>query len=676
MGSLLARRFAWLALAAGVWCAALTAAALRAAAAVDQTVSHVQPAPDFTPALPTVAAATCAECHPATHRRWAGARHSKMLQPASAASVLGDFSAGAVALRGAIFTVRREDAKYFVRGPFPGAREEAHEVVFTLGSRRVQHYLARLADGRLVVLPPTWDVERREWFHNLDIVNPDESAVHPIQVWNSSCYGCHVSGATAGYDATRAAYDTSWTDFGTSCERCHGPGQAHVSRYRTRAGSRAESSSAVVVPTRLSPERSTMVCAQCHSLRDITVPGYVAGADYFDHFTPVLEYAQASGADPAYWPDGRPRRFSNDAIGLWQSRCYLDGGAVCTTCHVDPHEPDVDRNAQLSPTNNAVCSGCHAEIAKAGPRHTRHAADGPGSACIACHMPRTVVSLRSRMPDHTITVPAPENTVRHGIPNACTECHADRDAAWAARAVTNWYPTGRRQRLIARADAFAAARRRDPAAMDPLVRIATDDREPPIVRANAVGYLRFFPGARTETYLAAALSAPHPAMRITAALGLSEPGFAPARVTPVLVNALGDDRRAVRVAAALSLVNLNVTSLEGDAGRRFDAAKRDYLRRAALLSDDARVLLDAGKFQLLTRDARAATATLEASLRIDDRLHAARYFLALALLADGQAAEARTHLLKIPAGDAHGALAAKLLATLKKAPGPRPQAPD
>ena len=39
----------------------------------------------------------------------------------------------------------------------------------------------------------------------------------------------------------------------------------------------------------------------------------------------------------------------------------------------------------------------------------------------------TVISLRSRMPDHTISVPAPENTVRYGIPNACTECHQDKD---------------------------------------------------------------------------------------------------------------------------------------------------------------------------------------------------------------------------------------------------------
>src|SRR5262249_48967524 len=154
-------------------------------------------------------------------------------------------------------------------------RDEVHRVDYTLGSRRVQHYLTTLSDGRLVVLPPTWDVERREWFHNLDIVNPDESARNPVQVWNRNCFGCHVSGENKGYDAARNRYDTTWIDFGTTCERCHGPGGAHVARAAARQPS-DRTTSTIVVATALTPERSTMVCAQCHSLRDITAPGFTA----------------------------------------------------------------------------------------------------------------------------------------------------------------------------------------------------------------------------------------------------------------------------------------------------------------------------------------------------------------------------------------------------------------
>jgi hypothetical protein len=673
----MARSVAWrpsaFALAGVVWTIAIAAASLEGRVSNENRAVPVSPrsAPAEAGAQdPKIAAEACGVCHAATHRRWSNARHSKMLQPATASSVLAPFDAAPIQLRGAAFTLIRDSQGYAVRGPFPTSAVETHRVIYTLGSRRVQHYLTRLSDGRLVVLPPTWDVERREWFHNLDIVNPDDAAVNPIQVWNRSCLGCHVSGEERRFDAAAARYDTRWTDFGTSCERCHGPGADHVARMRMDAAGRP-AGAAIVVPTRLDRERSTMVCAQCHSLRDITVPGFAAGDDYYDHFTPILEYAQPGGLDPPYWADGRPRRFSNDAIGLWQSRCWLDGGATCTTCHVDPHEPDIDRNPQLSSAGEATCAKCHADIVRDVPAHSRHAPGSAGTSCVGCHMPRTVVSLRSSMPDHTIGVPAPENTVRHGIPNACTECHRDRGAEWAVRTLAEWFPGGRRQRLVARANAFAAARRGETAALDGLIAIVADRGQPPLVRANAAGHLRRFPGPRAESYLLAAASDEHPAVRLTAVLGLGEPGFTAASATPVLVRGLADPRRVVRVGAAVSLVNRQVTSLEGAAGPLFEQAKRDYLTRAILLADDAGVRLDAGKFQLLNKDVDAAAASLEAALGLDAGLHAARYFLAIARLAQGRAAEARELLAAIPPEAPQAPAAARILAALPPGRPPR-----
>jgi hypothetical protein len=612
-----------------------------------------------------VGAARCGQCHEGKHNTWLGGRHSKMLQPATPTSVLGDFSKSSMVLRGTRFTLARDGDRFTIGGAFPTSRDEVHRVNYTLGSRRVQHYLTTLPDGRIVVLPPTWDVERREWFHNLEIVNPDESARNPVQVWNRNCFGCHVSGEDKRYDPAQNSYDTRWIDFGTTCERCHGPGAAHVERAAAHRPS-DRTTSTIVVPTALTPERSTMVCAQCHSLRDVTVPGFAAGDDYFDHFTPVLEYGQSGDSrDPAYWADGRPRRFSNDAVGFWQSRCFLSGSATCVTCHVDPHEPDIDRNPQLASTNNSLCAKCHETLAKEVSRHSHHAAGSEGSSCVSCHMPRTVVSLRAKMADHTISVPAPENTVRYGIPNACSECHRDKSAPWAVDLLAKWYPNGRRQRLVTRADAFSAARRRDPAAIDQLIGVARDERQPPLIRANAVGYLRFFPVARAQSELVAAAAAEPAAVRATAVLGLAEPGFSAPAVTPILVRALADPRRIVRVGAALSLMNLKVTTLEGEPRRQFEQAKRDYLSRARLLEDDALVLLDVGKFHLLNRDPDSSARTLEASLRLDTGLHGARYFLAVARVAQGRTADARTLLSAIPEGDAYGPVAAALLRYIK-----------
>jgi hypothetical protein len=83
-----------------------------------------------------VGAARCAQCHETVHRKWAGARHSKMLQPASASTVLGDFSQSSVTLRGARFALGRTEDRYVIHGPFPTSRDEAHRDDYTLGSRR------------------------------------------------------------------------------------------------------------------------------------------------------------------------------------------------------------------------------------------------------------------------------------------------------------------------------------------------------------------------------------------------------------------------------------------------------------------------------------------------------------------------------------------------------------
>ena len=314
---------------------------------------------------------------------------------------------------------------------------------------------------------------------------------------------------------------------------------ARTSRVRRRLAPAAATGAAIVRPTRLDPPASSMVCAQCHSLRDAVASGYRAGEDYYDYFVPKLEYTPRKEQDPVYWADGRPRRFSNDAIGLWQSRCFLKGGATCTTCH-DAHLPDVDRHPELAASNNALCTSCHAPIASALAEHTRHQPASAGSSCVECHMPRTVLSIKAKIRDHSISLPAPENTVSFGIPNACTECHATRSASWAVEVLAKWWPEGRRARVVERAAAFTAARSSKPEALPRLLAIAGDADQGPLMQANALGYLRNYPDARAQSALTEALAAEHPLLRMVAASSLRGPG-----AQASLLRALDDSRRAV-----------------------------------------------------------------------------------------------------------------------------------
>ena len=641
------------------------AAAVGAALGLGFGQAAAPPVPPEAAAAGYVGARRCAECHTAMAAKWRSGRHSRMLQPASASSVVGDFSAGPRDLRGRRYSLRAEGGAFFVTESDLEGGPRERRVDFTLGSRRVQHYLTTLDDGRIVVLAPSWDVGRRRWFHNMEIVDPEETRETRVQVWNANCVGCHVSQEQKRYEPGSKRYRTEWMDFGTSCEVCHGPGRSHSKSAEGVWGDRmvppaqiasegftperANDSSGIVRPERLGAERSTMVCAQCHSLRDATAPGFRAGDDYFDHFMPILEYAQKVDKDPAYWSDGRPRRFSNDALGFWQSRCFLEGSATCVTCHLDPHVPDVDRNPQLAPSNNGLCLGCHETIGARLAAHTRHRADGPGSSCVECHMPRTVFSIKARIRDHALSVPAPESTVRFGIPNACNACHEDKSAAWAVGALRAWGPPGAgRQRLSRRAEAFTAARRSEPSAEAALVALLARTDEPPLVRANAAGYLRRFDGPRVQAALVDALQAEHPLVRAVAALTLAERKPAPAAA---LTAALGDRHRIVRVAAAFALVNAGIARLPGADGERLEAAKRDYVTRAGLLTDDAETQLNLGKFFFLDRRYDAAAEAFEQARALKPDLAGGGYYLALARVGQGRLAEARTLLARLPASD-------------------------
>ncbi len=595
----------------------LLAAIPRMASGADATVSFV-------------GATVCAQCHDDAHREWSGARHGKMLQPAAASSVEGDFRRSKILLRGAEYRLRVEGGVYYISEPGPSGKQQEHRVDYTLGSRRIQHYLTRLSDGRIAVLPPSWDVTRKEWFHNMDIVNPEEYDGGAVQIWNKNCYSCHVSGGKKNFDAGHNSYATTWQDFGTTCERCHGPGEDHVARYRHSPPSPAPDG--IVLPTRLSAARSTMICAQCHSLRDMISEGFTAGSNYYDYYLPILEYGEkVLNNDPSYWTDGRPRRFSDDAVGFWQSECFLKGGATCTNCHSDVHDPEVDKNAALRTGSNQICTQCHQQIGQNVSTHTHHNPSSTGSSCVECHMPRTIYSIKAEIRDHSISVPAPENTGQFGIPNACNLCHRDETVQWAAAKLRVWYPGGSRQKWIRRASAFSQARAGDPHAIDTLLAIFSEPAEGAIARANALGHLSRFPAdARVVGAMEKALKDdPEPLVRAVAALRLPRKGN-PAELAEVrraLVNALGDPVRTVRIGAVLSVVDIGIPLLSPVEANQFARAKEEYIARARILGDDAEEQFNAASFALLAGDSTLGIAMLKNTLLIDPAFEPAKKLL-------------------------------------------------
>jgi hypothetical protein len=96
-----------------------------------------------------------------------------------------------------------------------------------------------------------------------------------------------------------------------------------------------------------------------------------------------------------------------------------------------------DVRGQIAPENrtNRACLPCHQSIARDVSAHTRHRAEGSGSSCYECHMPRAVYGILEIHRSHRIENPDPARDAEAGRPNACTSCHLDRSPLWAAAAM-------------------------------------------------------------------------------------------------------------------------------------------------------------------------------------------------------------------------------------------------
>ncbi len=175
-------------------------------------------------------AQACAKCHAGVNHEWAGSLHARMMQPATNQSVKGDFAQSKIVLRGATYLLQYRDKNYYITESDLTGKPWEHRVEYTLGERRFQHYLTTLPDGRIIVMPPTWDITRKKWEFDLAIGNPEEGSEDPIQVWNKTCYSCHVSQGQKNFDLEKSWLSHDVAGFGDRLRKLPRPGKrAHRS---------------------------------------------------------------------------------------------------------------------------------------------------------------------------------------------------------------------------------------------------------------------------------------------------------------------------------------------------------------------------------------------------------------------------------------------------------------
>ena len=636
-----------------------------------------------------VGSAQCAGCHPEETEAYRASDHARAIQRATRETVLGDFDGARVTHKGVTSTFVRRGEQFFVRTDGPDGKLAEFEIVYTFGADPLQQYLVAFLDGRLQALGLAWDTRPRaqggqRWFH----LYPQETLRPPDplhwtgreQTWNFQCAECHSTDLRKRYDLATNRYATAWAELTVSCEECHGPGSAHVTWAKARPpGAGRATAGATGLPVRLgrgdgawvvkdaargiaewtgAPRTSAEldVCARCHARRRPIVDPHPYGRPFLDTHVPAL-------LEPGlYHADGQVLGEVYEWGSFVQSRMYR-AGVTCSDCH-DPHR------AALRLDGNAVCGQCHLPARFDTPAHHHHRAASDAARCVSCHMTARTHMVVDPRRDHSFRVPRPDLSMSLGTPNACTGCHRDRPAQWAAERVTTWGGPG-----SARAPGFGAAltagRRGLPAAGPALVALAADGSQPGIARATALAQLGEFWSASMASTVESALRDPDPLVRMGALQ--ASVALPPERRAPLGTPLLRDPVRAVRLAAAHALAGVPVP----DAQRSdLESAVAEWIRAEQVNADRPEAHLNlATLYGRLGRPADAESA-LRTALLLDPRFVPALVNLVDLLRTQGRDADGEPFLEQALRVDPGHPEALHVLGLLRVRQGRLPEALD
>ncbi|MDA5558447.1 multiheme c-type cytochrome [Shimia sp. MMG029] len=595
---------------------ALVSLALATEAVAQTANASDQAGAAYAPAY--VGSETCVSCHEGETEAWQASHHAQAWRMPSDAVLIGAF-------QGEVFEHDGMRAQF---DTLEGARtvtvreKDGVETVYTLhsvgGTFPLQHLILETGLGRLQSFDVVWDVQEKRWFHlypEQDL--PPQDAYHwsgAYKNWNARCAECHATGFEKNYDFQRKRYASTQVEIGVGCEACHGPGQAHLdlvagqpeAHYQvalTDWGFSADMSE---------PQAAMEQCAGCHARREAFGDGNpLPGTAFAD------AYNLAMLRPGQYHADGQILDEVYVYGSFLQSKMHQQG-VTCANCHT-PH------SGELLAEGDAICTQCHSEAGNPdfptlkltdyqSPPHTHHAEGSEGAQCVNCHMTDQVYMGNDWRRDHNFRVPRPDVSARLDTPDACTRCHSDQSAEWAADQVAGWFPNGRWTEPHY-GDVLARGRANPQAAAADLLALAQDDSQADLVRASALWLLG--PGATSLNLqeIGAFLEDEDPQVRVGALQALRS--RAAVAAAPYLIQGLQDDVRAVRIAAARAIMS--------QPAHRLPESLRGYMRQAFQTfggmvrnqMDFAEAHLQMAGYAMVAGDTRSAAGALTEAVRIN-----------------------------------------------------------
>jgi tetratricopeptide (TPR) repeat protein len=253
-------------------------------------------------------------------------------------------------------------------------------------------------NGRYYELPLTWYARDeggqwdlspgyREWNGRFDRTVP------------ASCMSCHN-----GQSQPTALLDDRFDEVarGIGCERCHGPGAAHVEARLENPDPGPGPDPTIVNSAHLSLDLQLDVCQQCHLSGTVSVLREGAEAFGYRPGTPLSAHrAIYSTVDD----DPETIDVISHVDRMKASACFQQSPAMtCTTCH-DPHE---GFRAKGPAYFNDTCQRCHTTepLQAAMPTDDLRLTHAAGSNCFSCHMPKVEAedAPHASFTDHLIRI--------------------------------------------------------------------------------------------------------------------------------------------------------------------------------------------------------------------------------------------------------------------------------
>ncbi len=549
---------------------------------------------------PFAGSASCRGCHEKFYELWASSHHGLAMQRFTPTFAKQHLTTHTVALTigQKLYQAHIADDVGYV-SEIDGNDQRKYFMEYVMGGKNIYFFLTAMDRGRLQVLPLAYDVRNKEWYdtassmiRHFGVDREKDEALDwkdPLFTFNSSCYHCHVSQLDNTYDITTDTYQTTWSEPGINCETCHGPAKAHNEAFICSPDNPPKDTKLVVVmqDRGYTAHQVDSSCAPCHAKMMPLTTTFMPGEDYFNHYDLVtLE-------DPDFYPDGRDLG-ENYTYTLWRMNPCLQGGQLdCMHCHTSSGRYRFANSVEQA---NRCCLPCHERHVENAPEHTHHKSDSLGNHCVSCHMPMTSFA-RMRRSDHSFRPPMPAATQAFGSPNACTLCHADKDAEWADLAVRQWRTRDYQKPILEIGRLIEAARKNEWEKLEQMIAWITHNAEQEIYINSLVRLMRNCRDDRKWPLMIGLLeNNPSPLVRSSAAAALGD--FLTQESISALLKAAEDPSRLVRIRAAFALASVPQGYLTAAQKKAFEKAKVEFLESTTVMPTNWTSQFNRGVFQM------------------------------------------------------------------------------